>query len=408
MTSFLDNLRLSLGTFVSNPLRSLLTLLGIVIGVTTVIAMMALIEGLRIKVNRDLSQLGANTFQVQKMPIGFGRFNWQKFAKRPSFSLADRDAIRAACPTASAVTAKDSIDGQKITTTQRETRANVLVWSATDDYLETNALTVGAGRSFSELEVLDARRVALLGMDVADVLFPGEDPINQQIRLRGRNFRVIGVFQRRGSFLGLGSQDNLVVIPVTAFAPIYGKSNFRFSIATNDPGDLSKAQDEVITLLRRRRNLAADAENNFEVFTNDTLTKTFNGLSQVITVATFGVCLLSLIVGGIGILNIMLVAVTERTREIGIRKALGAKRKRILAQFTTEAVVLSLVGGLIGIVFGFLVAFLGRWVLDFPTQVPAWAVLLSLAMSSGVGLVFGIYPAARASRLDPVEAMRAE
>src|SRR5215813_702733 len=408
MTSFWDNLRLSLGTFVSNPLRSLLTLLGIVIGVTTVIAMMSMIEGLRIKVNRDLSQLGANTFQVQKMPIGFGRFNWQKFAKRPSFSLADREAIRASCPAASAVTAKDSIEAQKITTAHRETRGNVLVWSATADYPETNALNIGTGRSFNELEVMDARRVAILGLDVADVLFPGQNPIGQQIRLRGHNFQVIGTFQRRGSFLGLDSQDNLVVIPVTAFGPIYGKNNFRFSIATADPGDLSKAQDEVITLLRKRRNVPADAENNFEVFTNDNLTKTFNGLSQVITVASFGVCLLSLIVGGIGILNIMLVAVTERTREIGIRKALGEKRKRILAQFTTEAVVLSLVGGVIGILLGASVAFLGRWVLDFPTQVPVWAVLLSLAMSSGVGLVFGIYPAARAARLDPVEAMRAE
>src|SRR5215471_14540953 len=377
MTSFWDNLRLSLGTFVSNPLRSLLTLLGIVIGVTTVIAMMSMIEGLRIKVNRDLSQLGANTFQVQKMPIGFGRFNWQKFAKRPSFSLADREAIRASCPTATAVTAKDSIEAQKVTTAHRETRGNVLVWSATADYPETNALIIGTGRSFNDLEVMDGRRVTVLGMDVADILFPGENPIGQQIRLRGHNFKVIGTFQRRGSFLGLDSQDNLVVIPVTAFGPIYGKNNFRFSIATADPADLSKAQDEVITLLRKRRNVPADAENNFEVFTNDNLTKTFNGLSQVITVASFGVCLLSLIVGGIGILNIMLVAVTERTRVIGI--LLGAS-----------------------------VAFLGRWVLDFPTQVPVWAVLLSLAMSSGVGLVFGIYPAARAARLDPVEAMRAE
>src|SRR5215468_1249329 len=262
MSGFLDNLRLSLGTFVSNPLRSLLTLLGIVIGVTTVIAMMAMIEGLRIKVNRDLSQLGANTFQIQKMPIGFGRFNWQKFAKRPSFSLADREAIRAACPAASAVTAKDSIEGQKVTTAHRETRGNVLVWSATADYLETNALIIGTGRSFNDLEVIDARRVAILGLDVADVLFPGQNPIGQQIRLRGHNFQVIGTFQRRGSFLGLDSQDNLVVIPVTAFGPIYGKNNFRFSIATADPADLSKAQDEVITLLRKRRNVPADAENN--------------------------------------------------------------------------------------------------------------------------------------------------
>ncbi len=163
-----------------------------------------------------------------------------------------------------------------------------------------------------------------------------------------------------------------------------------------------------MNLMRRRRNIKPNEPSNFELFTNETMTKTFNGMSQVITVAAFGVCILSLVVGGIGILNIMLVAVTERTREIGIRKALGAKRRRILGQFATEAVVLSLVGGLIGIIVGFSVAFMGRWLLSFPTVVPAWAVMVSLLMSSGVGLVFGIYPAARAARLDPVDAMRAE
>ena len=171
---------------------------------------------------------------------------------------------------------------------------------------------------------------------------------------------------------------------------------------------VSRAQDEVINLLRRRRGLAPAADNNFEVFTNDSMTKTFNSLSQVITAASFGVCLLSLLVGGIGILNIMLVSVTERTREIGIRKALGAKRRRILAQFATEAVFLSMLGGFMGIGIGFGIAFLGRWMIHFPTVVPAWAVILSVVMSSVVGLVFGIYPAARAARLDPVEAMRSE
>ncbi|HEX9507623.1 MAG TPA: FtsX-like permease family protein, partial [Myxococcales bacterium] len=246
------------------------------------------------------------------------------------------------------------------------------------------------------------------GTDVADVLFPGQDPLNGEIRLRGRNFRVIGVYARRGSFLGLASQDNFAMIPLGAFTPIYGRVNLRISVSATEATAASKAQDEVMNLMRRRRNLKPNEPSNFELFTNETMTKTFNGMSQVISVAAFGVCILSLVVGGIGILNIMLVAVTERTREIGIRKALGAKRRRILGQFATEAVVLSLVGGLIGIIVGFSVAFMGRWLLNFPTVVPAWAVLVSLLMSSGVGLVFGIYPAARAARLDPVDAMRAE
>jgi putative ABC transport system permease protein len=408
MWAFLDNLRLSLGTFWANPLRSLLTLLGIVIGVATVISMMALIEGLRIKVTRDLSRLGADSFQVQRMPAGFGRFNFRKYAKRPNFTLADREAIASGCPSVRAAAAEDNQGGQKISTASRETRPSVNVWAATADYPETNALVVAAGRSFTRLEDLEGRQVALIGTDVADVLFPGQDPLNGEIRLRGRNFRVIGVYARRGSFLGLASQDNFAMIPLGAFTPIYGRVNLRISVSATEAAAASKAQDEVTNLMRRRRNLKPDEPNNFEVFTNETMTRTFNGMSQVITVAAFGVCILSLVVGGIGILNIMLVAVTERTREIGIRKALGAKRRRILGQFATEAVVLSLVGGLIGIAVGFSVAFLGRWLLNFPTVVPAWAVLVSLLMSSGVGLVFGIYPAARAARLDPVDAMRAE
>ncbi len=409
MRAFWDNCRLALGTFLANPLRSLLTLLGIVIGVATVVSMMAMIEGLRLKVNRDLSQLGADAFQVQKWPVGFGRFDWNKYARRPNLTLADRDAVLASCPSVLTAAGEEGENGQKISTATRETQPSVFVWGATPEWTQTNGWVIAAGRSFSAPEQLDGRQVAVLGLDVADRLFPDMDPLDQTVRIRGRSFKVIGLLQRRGSMLGLASQDNRLVIPLSAFEAIFGKNrSVNISVQAKEAGLASRAQDEVMSLLRRRRHLAVNEENNFEVFTNDSVTKSFNSLSQVITAASFGVCILSLIVGGIGILNIMLVSVTERTREIGIRKALGAKRRRILGQFATEAVALSLVGGLIGIAIGFSLAFLGRWMLDFPTAVPAWAVGVSIAMSSGVGLVFGIYPAARAARLDPVEAMRAE
>jgi putative ABC transport system permease protein len=409
MRAFWDNCRLAMGTFWSNPLRSLLTLLGIVIGVATVVSMMAMIEGLRLKVNRDLSQLGADAFQVQKWPVGFGRFDWNKYARRPNLTLADRDAILVSCPSVLAAAGEQGENSQKISTALRETQPNVFVWSGTPEWIQANGWVIAAGRSFTEPEQLDGRRVVVLGLDVADRLFPGIDPLNQAIRIRGRTFTVIGLLQRRGSFLGMGSQDNRVVIPLSAFQAIFGKNrSTNITVQAKEAGLVSKAQDEVVNLMRRRRRLSPNEENNFEVFTNDSVTKSFNSLSAVITAASFGVCILSLVVGGIGILNIMLVSVTERTREIGIRKALGAKRRRVLAQFATEAVALSLIGGVIGVVIGFSLAFLGRWMLDFPTIVPAWAVAVSLLMSSGVGLVFGIYPAARAARLDPVEAMRAE
>jgi putative ABC transport system permease protein len=404
-----DNLRLALGTFLGNPLRSLLTLLGIVIGVTTVITMMALIEGLRLKVNNDLSQLGANTFQVSKWPSGFGRVNWQKFAKRKDLTLDDLRAIQESCPSVGVVSAADTEGAQKISTASMETRPSVRVTGATSEYIDTSGINIAAGRFFGQVEAVDGRQVAVLGLDVVETLFPGMEPLGQEIRIKGRPFTVVGVLQRRGSFLGMVSMDNVVILPLRAYETVYGDvRSVGLAVQAQSPELLQKAQDEVSNLLRRRRDVPPLEPNDFELRTNESMTETFNNLSKVITVASFGVCLLSLVVGGIGILNIMLVSVTERTKEIGIRKALGARKSRILGQFATEAVMLSLFGGAIGVGLGFGLAFLARWMLGFNTVVPGWAVALSLGMSSGVGLVFGIYPAARAARLDPVEAMRSE
>ncbi|MBZ4399480.1 ABC transporter permease [Myxococcus sp. MISCRS1] len=410
MRAFFDNLRLALGTFLGNPLRSLLTLLGIVIGVATVITMMGLIEGLRTKVNRDLGRLGAHTFQLTKWPAGgFGRFNWAKFAKRPDMTLEDVRALEQFCPSVGLVAPSDDQGGQKVSTVSKETRPAVLIMGASTTYPAVSGVSVQSGRFFNEVEGLDGRNVIILGVDVADELFPGIDPVGFEVRLKGRPFRVIGVLQRRGSFLGMVSLDNQAMIPLRVFQQLYGKErSLDIDIQAKDPGLFRKAQDEVATLMRRRHNLAPDEANDFELHTNESVTASFNQLSQVITIAGVGVCLLSLVVGGIGILNIMLVSVMERTREIGVRKALGAKRRRILGQFATEAVLLALLGGAMGVGLGFGLVFLGDWMVGFPMSVPPWAVALALSMSCGVGLLFGIYPAARAAKLDPVEAMRNE
>ena len=232
--------------------------------------------------------------------------------------------------------------------------------------------------------------------------------MGQEIRISNRNFQIVGVLKRQGGIFGSG-YDNSAIIPIPVFYGLYGKNrSLNISMQAWNTETLQRAQDSVELLMRHRHSLRPDQESDFTIYSNESATQTFNQISSVVTAASFGVCLLSLIVGGIGILNIMLVSVTERTQEIGIRKALGARRHRILGQFATEAVVLSLLGGLVGVVIGYGVAFLGRWALGYPTEVPVWSVAVALAMSSVVGLGFGIYPAARASRLDPVEAMRAD
>ncbi|MCA3016265.1 MAG: ABC transporter permease [Myxococcaceae bacterium] len=409
-----DNLRLATGTFVAHPLRTALTLLGIVIGVATVMAMMALLEGLRLKVTNDLSQLGANVFRVDKWPQGirFGggdRLNWNKIAARPALTLGDKRAIAEQCPSVKRTSASAWQPGQRVRTAMTETQPNVFVLGTTVEYPETAGISLARGRAFNDQEDLDGRQVVVIGPDVADKLFPSLDPLGQELRLKGRPFTVVGVLARRGKVLGLFNLDNMVLVPMTTFLGLYGKRRtVSVSVEAKDQAVFDRAMDEARRLMRQRRRLGPSDEDDFEVSTNESMAKSLNDLSKVVTAATFGVCLLSLLVGGIGILNIMLVSVSERTREIGVRKALGARRSRILAQFATEAVVLSLVGGLVGVLLGLGLAGLARWTLGLATAVPTWAVVVSLLMSSGVGLVFGIYPAARAARLDPVDAMRAE
>ena len=411
--AFFDNLSLAFGTFVAHPLRTMLTLLGIVIGTSTVMTMMALLEGLRVKVNKDFSQLGANVFRVDKWPQGFrfggGGIDWNKIARRPALTLADKRALAEQCPSVLRTGASSWQPGQKVRTAMAETQANVFIIGATVEYPDTSGVTIATGRMFNDAEDLDGRRVAVLGPDVSDKLFPSIDPIGQEVRLKGRPYTVIGVMERRGKLMGMFNLDNQVMVPMTTFLSAYGKRRtVSLNVEARDRESLDKAMEEVTRVMRQRREVAPMDDNDFEVSTNESMAKSLNDLSNVVTAATFGVCILSLIVGGIGILNIMLVSVTERTREIGIRKALGARRSRILMQFATEAVVLSLVGGLIGIAIGFGLAFLGRWTFGLYTAVPVWAVALSVVMSSGVGLIFGIYPAARAAKLDPIDAMRSE
>ena len=403
-----DNFRLAVGTFWGHRLRSTLTLLGIVIGVATVVSTMALLEGLRRRVNADLAGLGANGFQLQKWPAGFGNFDMDKINRRPNITIDDFFAIQKHVPDVARVTAEAWEGGKKMSTAARETQANVQMAGGTFNFFDTNAMEIAQGRAFSEAEIQGNSQVMVIGPDLAGTLFPNMDAVGQEVRLHGRSFEVIGVMTKKGGFAGPG-YDNTGIIPIGVFFELFGKHrSLNISMQAWSTGVLQRAQDGVELLMRHRHNLRPDQESDFTIYSNESATATFNQISAVVTAASFGVCLLSLIVGGIGILNIMLVSVTERTQEIGVRKALGARRGRILSQFATEAIMLSLLGGLAGVALGFFVAFLSRWAMGFPTAVPPWAVALALVMSSMVGLLFGIYPASRAAKLDPVEAMRTE
>jgi putative ABC transport system permease protein len=410
MTSLLDTIAMALGTLRANVLRSVLTLLGIVIGSATVVGMMSLTEGLRVKLNTDFAVLGAGSFVVSRFPfVEFGHADHRKYERRKHLYPEQGDALRS-LPHVRAVSVEHYANRrEKVAGNGRETKQNVDLVGAEPAYELTNGLTVAQGRFLGDTDVLLGRRVAFLGADVADLLFPRQDPIGQEVRIRGAAFEVVGVAERRGSILGLESKDGFVAVPSTAYEIAFGRAKgYWIGVMATSPADVPAAMDEVTATLRRVRGVAPFAENDFEIFSNDTMANLFDNLARLVGAATFGVCALALLVGGIGVMNIMLVSVTERTREIGVRMALGARRRRILSQFLVESVTLSAVGGVVGVLAGGALAVAARELFGIPASIPAWAVVLSLASACGAGLLFGIYPAARASKLDPVEAMRTE
>ncbi len=410
MTAFVDTLAMAFATLRGNVLRSALTLLGIVIGVSTVVAMMSFTEGLRLKIATDFSVLGAGAFQVQKFPaINLGDVDWHKYRRRKDLTREQADALRGLPHVKNVSFEELTYRPERIATQERQTKQNVYVSGIVPEHQFTGAIQVAAGRFVTETDVMLGRRVAFLGADVADVLFPGQDPLGNEVRIRGMPFEVIGVAERMGSILGLESKDGFALVPWPAYRIAVGRGkNSSIAVQASSPEDEARALDEVVSTLRRVRGVKPQEENDFETFSNESLSEMFDNLARIVGAATLGVCALALLVGGIGIMNIMLVSVTERTREIGVRMAVGARRRRILAQFLAESVALSALGGVIGILAGAALATAAREIFQVPASIPAWAVILSFATSSGAGLLFGIYPAARASRLDPVEAMRTE
>ncbi len=407
---------MSLEAIVANKLRSLLTLVGIVAGVASIIAVMTGISVIQGTMEREMSVLGAQTFQVQKWPAGGfgGDAARRKAMKRPPLTLANAQAIRDQVTTADLVGSEIWDFGYVASYKGVSTNPNVSICGGTPEYPQNNTHYVGLGRNLSPIDVRAARPVAVIGYAIGQKLFPFIDPVGQDIRVDGRTYQVIGVFDEKKSAFG-GNFDNYVLIPVTTYVNVYGLTDRNgFSRSVNitvralTPALTADAMEQTRQVLRRVRGLRPKDEDNFEFFNSQSLITQFNQISQGVKLGAFLIGTIALVVAGIGIMNIMLVAVTERTREIGIRKAIGARSRSILMQFLFEAVVLCNIGGIVGVAVGFGLGNLVAVFAHFDARVPLeWAVI-GLLFCSAVGIAFGMLPAMRAARLDPIEALRHE
>jgi len=369
---------------------------------------MTIIEGINATMRRELETVGTNTFYVRKFPAIVTGHMAEKYRNRKDITVEQAEAIKERARYVSRVTPEIYTFGQRVKYGGEKTNPDVYVVGGAEDWQLINGRYVSQGRFLQEMDVRSRRKVCVVGMDIVETLFPFQNPIGEEVRVGPDKFEILGVLEEKGSTFGQ-SDDNMVVVPYTTFMSVFGKEQFiQIAVQARDPALLPATIDEVVGILRTERKVPPGADNDFEILTKDSLMETWKNLTGVVFAAAVGIAMISLLVGGIGIMNIMLVSVTERTREIGIRKALGAKKREILWQFIVEAVVLSGVGGLIGVGFGLGLGQLIGVISPLPAAVPVWAIFGGLLFSSGVGLFFGIFPAAKAAKLDPIVALRYE
>ncbi len=400
--------RVALDAILASPLRSLLTSLGIIIGIVAVVGMSSLIEGLRSYVQEQFAGVGSDTFYVQARPGMEVRVGGESNARDwPELELEDKEWVEDNAPSALFVSAYSNHFGAQVRYGGEATNPNVLIYGADEHLPSIQGMDLEAGRFLTGLDEERKRAVAIIGADLVERFFTSIDPLGQEIRIDGHRFRVVGILESQGEFLGF-SQDNLVMVPVTAYRKYWGRrSEVAFAVRAQ-PGRMDEAINETTALLRQRRGLGPTEPNDFEVVTSETVQESVDQIILAISVVMIGIASISLLVGGIGIMNIMLVSVTERTREIGIRKAVGARRSDIVLQFLMEAVALSAAGGVIGAAIGAGLGLLVGAVTPLPAAMPVWALVLALGVCGAIGVGFGVYPATRAAALDPVDALRYE
>ncbi|UCF78129.1 MAG: ABC transporter permease [Candidatus Eiseniibacteriota bacterium] len=404
-----ENFRIAVSTLGVHKVRSLLTVLGTVIGVMSVVTIVSIIEGMNEYVSERLVAEGSNTFYVDKFGMITDYEEYLEALKREDFTPEDARAVERLSPSVLAAGAVS--ETQKTVRYRAKSVSGVNVQGVDEKYrfVESGeAVGVESGREISREDVLRRKAICVIGQDVKDKLFTGVDPIGKEIRAGRHRFRIVGVGERKGSLLGM-SQDSYVTVPISAFRKAYGTRNPVYLVVkARDQASYDLAQDETRAVLRARRKVPFSEPDDFSIMGAETFMELYRSFTSTAYLVTVGIAAISLIVGGIVIMNIMLVSVTERTREIGIRKAIGARRGEIMVQFLIESLILSGTGGLIGVLLGVAIALFVSGVSPLPAAIRAWAILMGLAVACGVGTFFGIYPAARAAKLDPIVALRYE
>jgi len=407
LVTTLETMRLALDSLRAHKLRSFLTLLGVILAVTTLVVVMSVVSGMNFYVADKIANLGANVFIVDRFGIITSHDAWVKAQKRPLITMEDYERLRDNMKTARAVAALDDHQVEVRSGNERLTGTDVM--GVSTNYGDVRSIGVAQGRFITQSDDDHRAEVVFIGSDVAAKFFPNVDPIGKAIRAETHEYTVIGVASAIGSAFGQ-SQDNFMIMPIHTFEKELHRQRDWVGIFVQAPSAemMEATQDEARMLMRAWRHLPYDAPDNFAILGSDSIMKLWHDLTGTLAAAAVGLVSVFMVVGGIVIMNIMLASVTERTREIGIRRSLGARKKHILFQFMTESSVLAATGGMIGVLFAYLLVLLGRSTTSIPMEMQTGAVITSLVISTLVGLFFGIFPAMRAAKLDPIEALRAD